>query len=172
MNDMTDFDKLIKEKAEQAAYPYEESAWRQYKRKAGLQNGYAKYWLIGASSIVLVGAFLLLRPNRLAQPMPEKPLQTTQIADDDSVLTSQESLTGVSEDTMTLQAGHLTDGKPLKAPYHQLDANNDKVSRIVKDTPKVSRKEIFGRPVVIDVDTITRMVPTDEELEKGHSRLF
>ena len=41
-----------------------------------------------------------------------------------------------------------------------------------KDTSKVTRKVIHGKPVVIDVDTITRMVPTDEEIEKGHSRLF
>ena len=29
LNDMTDFDKLIKEKAEKASYPYDEAAWKQ-----------------------------------------------------------------------------------------------------------------------------------------------
>ena len=43
---------------------------------------------------------------------------------------------------------------------------------LLKDTSKVIRKVTYGKPIVIDVDTITRMVPTDEELKKGHSRLF
>ena len=55
MNDMTDFDKKKKKKAEQASYPYDKAAWRQYKRKTGLHGGAVKYWVVGAASIVAVG---------------------------------------------------------------------------------------------------------------------
>jgi cytoskeletal protein RodZ len=171
MNDMTDFDKLIKEKAEQASYPYEEAAWRQYKRKAGLQGGSAKYWFVGAASFVAVGAFFLLKPARQNQPMPDQSQQVVATVDD-SAMTSKEFTITESEDTVTIPVDQKAKQPLLRASQNEKENTIGNQSTIVKDTPTVTRKAVLGRPLVIDVDTITRMVPTDEELEKGHSRLF
>ena len=167
---MTDFDKLIKEKTEQASYPYDEAAWRRYKHTAGLHGGSAKYWAVGAASIVAVGAFLLLKPGRTAQPTPVQSTPAVVIMGD-SVLASQNQVSGTPEDTMTLRVASKPENSPRQMPHHNSETTNDHPSGVKDDSPKTS-KVIYGKPVVIDVDTITRMVPTDEELEKGHSRLY
>ena len=171
MNDMTDFDKLIKEKAEKASYPYDEAAWRQFKRKAGLPGSTAKYWVAGASALMVAGGLFLLKPGH-----PEKSLQdnpsTTGVVAPDSAMVLQNPSDEALEDTLTLPTENTTAKKPLQASRHQTEPMDATKVQTKKDTPKVSRKVIYGKPLVIDVDTITRMVPTDEELEKGHSRLF
>ena len=170
MNDMTDFDKLIKEKAEQASYPYDEAAWRQYKRKAGLHGGLAKYWLVGASALVVAGAFILLKPRHNAQQLQDQPSQTGIVALDSSMALQNPSIETL-EDTLALPDNETKERLLNVSRRHTETVNSGKV-QIKKDTPTVSRKVIYGKPIVIDVDTITRMVPTDEELEKGHSRLY
>ena len=171
MNDMTDFDKLIKEKAEQASYSYEEAAWKQFKRKAGLKSGSVKYWVVGAASFVAVGTFLLLKPTRQNQPMPDQSQQVV-LTVDDSARTSQTLIVTESEDTLSIDMDQKTKQTPFHASRNEKENTIGHQSAIVKDTPTVTRKAVLGRPLVIDVDTITRMVPTDEELKKGHSRLY
>ena len=171
MNDMTDFDKLIKEKAEQASYPYDEAAWRQYKRKAGLHGGSAKYWLVGTSALVVAGAFLLLKPKHNAQQLQDQPSRTNIVALDSS-MALQNPLNDTSEDTLTLLPDKETKESHLNVSRRHTETVNASKVQMKKDTPTVSRKVVYGKPIVIDVDTITRMVPTDEELEKGHSRLY
>ena len=171
LNDMTDFDKLIKEKAEKASYPYDEAAWKQFKRKAGMPGKAAKYWVMGASAVMVAGGLLLLKPGRQGQPLQDNP-STTTVAAPDSSMVSQNPSDLVSEDTLTLSSENVTGKKPIQVSHRQTEPLEANTVQIKKDTPKVSRKVIYGRPLVIDVDTITRMVPTDEELEKGHSRLY
>ena len=171
MNDMTDFDKLIKEKAEQASYPYDEVAWKQYKRKAGIHGGSAKYWVIGASSVLVAGVSFLLLFAPKNQTMPDQS-QPAFVTASDSVMESQNPTVTESEDTLTLQVEQKVNRSSLQASHNESGKAIGHQSVVVKDTPKVTRKTVLGRPVVIDVDTITRMVPTDEELEKGHSRLY
>ena len=171
MNDMTDFDKLIKEKAEQVSYPYEETAWRQFKRKAGLQGGSAKYWVVGAASFVAVGALLLLKPAHQNQPTPNQSQQVVVPVDDSATISKEFAITE-SEDALTIQEDQKKKQSSLHAFRHEKENTIDHQSTIKKDTPEVVRKAVLGRPLVIDVDTITRMVPTDEELKKGHSRLY
>ena len=167
---MTDFDKLIKEKAENASYPYQEAAWKQYKRKAGLHGGHAKYWVIGASSVLVAGAVFLLKPDRHGQPAPNQSPQVVATAVD-SVVASQNLPQPPQEDTLTLQVEQKTSRSPQSSRTEQTKTIVPQ-SPVLYDTPKVAKKVTYGKPVVIDVDTITRMVPTDEELEKGHSRLY
>ena len=75
------------------------------------------------------------------------------------------------EDTPTLPIENAP-GKTLQVSRRQTEPLDANTVQTKEDTPKVMRKVIYGKPQVIDVDTIKRMVPTDEELEKGHSRLF
>lgn len=170
MNDMTDFDKLIKEKTEQASYPYDEAAWRRFKHTAGLRGGSAKYWVVGTATIVTVGAFLLLKQARQGQPTPTQSVPTAVISED-SVLVSQNQLNDISKDTATLHVVSKSGNDQRRKPHQNSETAGNQPSRIINDTLK-SSKVIYGKPIVIDVDTITRMVPTDEELKKGHSRLY
>ncbi len=171
MNDMTDFDKLIKEKAEQASYPYDKAAWKQYKRKAGLHGGAVKYWVIGAASIVAVGTFLLLKQGHQAPPPSDQPSQTVVTAVD-SGLALQNTSIEVAEDTLAIQEKHAVQKSVHPVSQNNTEKTVEQSHNFTKDTSKVIRKVTYGKPIVIDVDTITRMVPTDEEIEKGHSRLF
>lgn len=174
MNDMTDFDKLIKEKAEQASYPYDKAAWKSYKRKTGLHGGAAKYWIAGTASIVAVGSFLLFKQGHQV-PLPSDQPSQSVVSAVDSGLTSPNTSIEVAEDTLAIQKIQVHP-KGLRSVSRE---NIDKIDKTVeqphsisKDSSKVTRKVIHGKPIVIDVDTITRMVPTDEEIKKGHSRLF
>ena len=90
----------------------------------------------------------------------------------DSSLALQNPSNETLEDTLTLRPDKETKGRPLKVSRHHTETVDASKVQMKKDTPKVSRKVIYGKPIAIDVDTITRMVPTDEELEKGHSRLY
>ena len=172
MTDMTDFDKLIKEKAEQASYPYDEAAWRKYKRAASLKSGTVKYWVLGAASIVTVSAVLLLKQGHQVQPASEQPLHPV-VFTEDSVSVSQNLSTDLpDEDTVALPVVCKPENGSHQTFQHPRETADGYLSSMKNDTLKVSKKVIYGRPIVIDVDTITRMVPTDEELEKGHSRLY
>lgn len=170
MNDMTDFDKLIKEKAEQASYPYDKAAWKQYKRKTGLHGGAAKYWVMGASAVMVAGGLILLKPGHHGQPLQDNPSTTIVVAPDSAMVLPNPSIEDL-EDTPTLPIENAP-GKTLQVSRRQTEPLDANTVQIKEDTPKVMRKVIYGKPQVIDVDTIKRMVPTDEELEKGHSRLF
>lgn len=170
MNDMTDFDKLIKEKAEQASYPYDKAAWKQYKRKTGLHAGAAKYWVAGAASIAAVGTFLLFKQGHQAPP-PSQPSQTVTTAADSGSAMLNTSIE-VAEDTLAIQEIQAAPKRVHPVPQKNTGKTAEQTPGLLKDTSKVVRKVISGKPIVIDVDTITRMVPTDAELEKGHSRLF
>ena len=173
---MTDFDKLIKEKAEQAEYTYKPAAWQSFRRMAGMGRSTVMYWLAGVSSAVVVGVLttvLLLKPSN---PTPEEP-STLNVPTLDTVAMNVESEAVVENDTLLL-AGNRNPQAP------QTKVIPSAVSKANVDSPKVAARRPaetptpksatprYGRPLVIDVDTIKDNVPTDEELKNGHSRLY
>ena len=158
---MTDFDKLIKEKAEQAEYSYKPSAWRQFQRKTGMGTSTARYWTVGISSALVVGgivAFFGYRVNHIQ-----------------SNIDSPQSVASV--DTISQTVIPETDTKTSKKHVQGKD-RLERAMDTVSETPrKMTTKPVanpprYGRPLVIDVDTIKENVPTDEELKNGNSRLF
>lgn len=173
---MTGFDKLIKEKAEQAEYTYKPSVWRQFQRKAGLGQTATRYWVIGVSSAVLVGGFVAFFGHRMNQRTPEKGAAQTTL--DVDTLSSQPMAPNASaSDTFQV----LGDAAPVSVSKHH-SAHTKPTSetpaapaaepQVAQPSPKVNKTTRFGRPLVIDVDTIKENVPTDEELKNGNSRLF
>ena len=173
---MTDFDKLIREKAEQAEYTYKPAAWQSFRRMAGLGRSTVKYWIAGVSSAVLIGGLttvLLLNNGRSTQENASSPnvvaLDTVSMNVDDEAV--------VGNDTLSL-AGNCNPQAP------QTKVVPSAVSKANVDSPKVAARRPaetptsksatprYGRPIVIDVDTIKDNVPTDEELKNGHSRLY
>ena len=76
---MTDFDKLIKEKTEQAEYAYKPSAWRNFKRVSGSASP-LRYWIVGSVSAVVLGGSvataLYFAPNRQPREVADNPAMT------------------------------------------------------------------------------------------------
>ena len=173
---MTDFDKLIKEKAEQAEYAYKPSAWRRFQRKSGLGHAATQYWVAGISSLVVVGGIAAFIGHRQSQDTPDgEPVQTVLTVD---TLDSQSIVSTPEVSDTFMMASHEIAAPAPKRPAVQNKQTTETPEveapkpQVEKPAPKVNRTPVHGRPLVIDVDTIKENVPTDEELRKGNSRLF
>lgn len=174
---MTDFDKLIKEKVEQADYAYKPSAWMSFQRQTGMGHGTLKYWVAGVSSVAVIGGlstFLLLRTPDLTQG--NEPAPNAVALDTVSMLVDEDATVG--NDTLSV-AGSCEQKTPRnKAVYTAVSepdmekSNDDANPSSGTNKPKKSTAPRYRRPLVIDVDTIKDNVPTDEELRNGNSRLF
>jgi hypothetical protein len=171
---MTDFDKLIKEKVEEATYPYDASAWKQFQKKSGMRSGTLKYWLAGASTALVAGGvavFMLTRPvvENTKQPSELQILHDTA----SQVVTMPQGCQ--QEDIVTVES-RKCETKSLRTVSQECNPEPQQMqaSETVIKTPKPSTtNEVrYGRPLVIDVDTIKDNIPSDEELKNGHSRLF
>ncbi len=176
---MTEFDKLIKEKAEQAAYNYKPSAWRRFKHFAGTSSP-VKYWVLGSVSAVVVGGAVFTAIH--FSPKHSQPEEVSRIAMtvDSARLESAPEVGVVEADFCPEQT--VPTVKPV--PTRTYSSNNDPNAPQKTADPSSERKEVsvpvksepapvrLGRPLVIDVDTIKDNVPSDEELRKGNSRLF
>lgn len=171
---MTDFDQLIKEKAEQAEYAYKPLAWRRFQRKAGHTG--ARYWVAGLSSVVLVGGVVAFFGHRMNQNAPEgDAVQTAPVAD--SVCCQPTAAVAAASDTFQVVRSAVpvtVDKRPSvqEKPAPEPPAVPAAEPQASPSSPKVNKTPRYGRPLVIDVDTIKENVPTDEELKKGNSRLF
>lgn len=175
---MTDFDKLIKEKAEQAEYAYKPAAWKNFRQKAGIGRGPVGYWAAGVATTVIIGgtlAFMLNREPRTASTA--SPTETPVIVADSSCENMQSPF---SADTLLVEEssakGTPTAGERRAGTRERVqpaEAQPEQTTTVVKvpEKPSVTTPR-YGRPLVIDVDTIKDNVPSDEELRNGHSRLY
>lgn len=170
---MTDFDKLIKEKAEQAEYTCKPSAWRQFQRKSGLGHTSTWYWVTGLSSVVLVGGIVALFGHRMNQGASDDgSAQTVPVVD--TLSTHQVDVTAVAPDTFQVvsDAAPVSVSKRTSAQAKPAPETPAAENQLPQPSPPVNKTPRYGRPLVIDVDTIKENVPTDEELRNGNSRLF
>lgn len=174
---MTDFDKLIKEKAEQAEYDYRPAAWKDFRRMSGVGRTGLKYWVAGVASAVVAGGGILWMLNRQPQsPVEPAPASSSSLVTDTLCEASQ-----LVSSVDTLQAtgtspknAAVSNRQPAKTEARETPAEDKVVkSSTVRstETPATSPTRL-GRPLVIDVDTIKDNLPTDEEIRKGNSRLF
>ena len=178
MFNMTDFDKLIKEKAEQAEYTYKPAAWKSFRQKAGIGRGTVGYWAAGVATAVIVGGTLVFMLNREPKTATDLPsTETSTVVADSSCETPQSSILA---DTLSVvdasaketpAAGKCRSGAQERV--QPADAKTEQETTISKapEKPSVITPR-YGRPLVIDVDTIKDNVPSDEELRNGHSRLY
>ena len=175
---MTDFDKLIKEKAEQAEYAYKPAAWKSFRRKAGVGRGSVGYWAAGVATTVIIGGALVFMLNREPKTAATaSPTETPTIVTDSSCENMHSPL---SADTLLVEessaketpavGGHHDDVRERVQPA---EVQSEQTTTVAKAPEKPSvRPPRYGRPLVIDVDTIKDNVPSDEELRNGHSRLY
>lgn len=174
-NSMTDFDKLIREKAEQAEYTYTPSAWKKFQRKSGIKFTQARYWTLGISSAVVVGgivAFFSYRINH-TQPNTESPQSVASVDTISQTVVPETDNHHTTEPYLISESDIKTSKKRV-----QVKDNSERAVDTVSETPRkmktthVSNPPRYGRPLVIDVDTIKDNVPTDEELKNGNGRLY
>lgn len=172
---MTDFDKLIREKVEQAEYSYKPSAWRKFQRKAGMGGSTALYWTVGISSVLVVGGIATFFGYRINQNQSGTE-SSPEVASMDTVSSQAPVETEIrTPDTYQLSETEMaaTVKQPVQGNHHServvdTAANSERQTK----TTHVANPPRYGRPLVIDVDTIKENVPTDEELKNGNSRLF
>lgn len=170
---MTDFDKLIKEKVEEATYPYDSSAWKQFRKKSGMRSGTLKYWLSGASTALVAGGvavFMLARPTAQNTNQPNE-LQALHDTVSQMVSIPQD---GQQTETLVVEETKTVVKTSRKAMQNEVsDPQQEQPAETAGKKQKRSTEAVrYGRPLVIDVDTIKDNVPSDEELKNGHSRLY
>ena len=174
---MTDFDKLIKEKAEKADYPYSRSAWKNFQNHAGMPNTTRKLWTIGVSATLIVGTTVgvLLHHKHSEAAADQMNAQLSAIHDTVSCISWQDSVQAdnkvVENRKDMVEEEHAV--RKIREDNSAVQQENalETPSTSVKESHPVTRKQ-HGRPLVIDVDTIKDNVPSDEELKKGNSRIF
>ena len=169
---MTDLDKLIKEKVEEATYPYDAKAWKQFQKKSGIGRGTLKYWVTGASTVLVAGGisvFLLSRPSM--DTVPNLPNEQPLVMQDTFSQVTNSTDDHYTADTFAVKSEKSGISKtPSITPVP--DVSNQTKPDLKAPVEKPSKTVVrYRKPLVIDVDTIKDNVPSDEELKNGHSRL-
>jgi len=172
---MSDFDQLIREKTKEATYTYKASAWRSFAQKAGIKTGAAALYTIVAVAVLSVAAFVVVKMTRHSSPAPETPVESVAVAQADTLIAEEPVAKPVEEpvadpSSASENTHQVTSRNPAPAAV-ETPQNNAKQETVKPERTRVETP-VYGIPVVIDVDTITQMWPTDEELKEGNSRLF
>lgn len=175
---MTDFDRLIQEKTELNRFDFKNSHWRKFARAAGIKTGgtvYAVAIAVVAAAGVATAILLSGKANTSkSQPAaPEKtPVIDTVLKDDLDNEPSILSADSIVKIAITAEKGtHSRDAAPADIPaVHEAESNTPEETG-GKEREK-GRNHGLVRPLTIKVDTIKDDIPTDEEIEKGHSRII
>lgn len=175
---MTDFDKLIKEKAERAEYAYKPDAWKSFRQKAGMGRGTVGYWVAGVATTVVIGGTLAFMINREPKTAATaSPTETSVIVADSSCENMQSPMSAdtflveeTAAKTTPATGNHRAGAQERVQPAEKQPEQTTNVAK-APEKPSVTTPR-YGRPLVIDVDTIKDNVPSDEELRNGHSRLY
>lgn len=172
---MTDFDQLIKNKAEEAYYPYKPSAWKNFLKRSGAKVGFSggQIALSVIAASVVVGAAVWgvssLNSKSADQPQMQEEVsvdvvdtmenETVEIAVEETPVVTEKNVIRAKQTTS--EPVETSSPEPVEQPAAVTPAKPQK-----KVTPR------YGKPVLINVDTITELEATDEQLRNGHSRIF
>lgn len=172
---MTDFDKLIREKAEQAHYDFNPSDWKKFKGKTGKSN----HWFYATAGGIAIVAAVISSILFLG-----KKTETESRAKDADTATTTTVETHDTQEETTIKAPEIQKASETQRITHNniathTDSTSQQSENAMSQQPAkhVSDKKdydrnVLGRPLVIDVDTIKDNVPSDEELKKANSGLF
>lgn len=182
---MADFDQLIKDKVDQTEYPYKHSAWKGFAKRAGIKVGLSGLQIaaIVLSAVVMVTG-LTLGVIFMGHPTTHDE-QGAVVREQDTVeVQNPSSLSSDNEEQVYGEhvQGTVETQKPVALPIHkdQGPKSNDPqpITNTQSSTPNTSKptskpqRPVYGPPLEINVDTITQMEPTDEQLRNGNSRIF
>ena len=174
---MTEFDELLKQKVEQTDYPYRHTAWRHFLRRSGLHTALtggqiAAVSLTGVAVAALVTWGVVRHVASSPTPAEPAPAEIVVIPTDSIV---------VSEDTLPTTVDVPASPQPQPAVARTPKASDSPAMENVpqpaarpttKQNTDKKPEPIYGRPVRINVDTITELFPTDEQIRKGHSNII
>lgn len=173
---MTDFDHLIKNKANRAHYPYKASAWHNFLHKAGIKAGptLGQTITVTITSLLILGGVFWGIFRHQKSPSPVEPTMPCRQTDTSMAEPVAEMIT--VGDTSTVEMP-VTEINQITPPSVSPASSNNTTSASTSESqtaPKVNkeRRERLGRPVRINPDTIKDNVPTDEQLRQGHSRII
>jgi len=170
---MTEFDQLIKNKAEEAQYSYKPSAWKSFLAYSGAKTSTLLIWVSAAAvavSVVAVSTYFLLRPQTQDQQALPEP-ETVVVCVDTMPSEVADVIEPVAEENPRIvvftRPEDIDDvtATVADAPESQPMENTEQKTITPASNPRLE-------PVRILVDTITRMEPTDEELQNGNSNLY
>lgn len=191
---MADFDQLIKDKVEKAEYSYKPSAWKRFAKRAGFKTGVSA-WIVSMVAVVVVsltvGGIAFWNSKSKAQEseytiqQPNDPISNAESGIQNPESDNQQPATDPQQLTPNAQLPNPQSQKP-KADSQKPAVNsqqptansqqptpNAQQTTVNSQKPKTnSQRTIYGPPVELNVDTITQMVPTDEQLRQGNSRIF
>ncbi len=177
---MADFDKLIKEKAEKAEYPYKRSAWKRFAKRAGFRVGLSG-WTIALVSVAvvaitagLIGLHVTKGNSEQPSVVSEQPMANSQQPEANSEQSSvvSEQPMANSQQPKAKSEQPMANSQQPKAKSEQPMANSQQPTANSEEPKAKSQKPVYGPPIELNVDTITQMEPTDEQLRQGNSRLF
>ncbi len=171
---MTDFDNLLKEKAEQADYPYRASAWKRFADKAGIRAGLTTGQIVtlGLATVAMAGGITWAVIGQNDAPPAATPEPPTEIVLQDTVISAPAVLSPAETvETPAPTTPTQTVAAPVPTPEPTEIESQPSAKSAAQEKPrKVER--VHGRPVTINVDTITQIEISEEELRNGHSRLY
>ncbi|MCQ2276374.1 MAG: hypothetical protein MJZ87_05485 [Bacteroidales bacterium] len=174
---MTDFDNLIKEKAEQAEFSYKASAWKSFAAKAGIKTGLtALQWGAVVVSALLVAGGITLGVVKHQSQQPAAQPEVTEIAvEQDTVETVPDNMKEENVQPLPeVQPKSVKPAAPVAKPEPQIPEETAAPAPkpVKQKTPKRKTERYYGRPVRISVDTITQFELTKEQIDQGHSRII
>ncbi len=178
---------MIKDKVEKAEYSYKPSAWKRFAKRAGFKTGVSA-WIVSMVAVVVVsltvGGIAFWNSKSKAQEseytiqQPNDPIPNAESGIQNPESDSQQSTTNAQQQTPDSRQPIVNSQRP-KANSQQPIAKDQQPTPNAQQTtvnsqkPKTSsQRTIYGPPVELNVDTITQMVPTDEQLRQGNSRIF
>lgn len=191
---MADFDQLIKDKVEKAEYSYKPSAWKSFAKRAGFKTGVSA-WIVSMVAVVVVsltvGGIAFWNSKSKAQEseytiqQPDDPISNAESGIQNPESDNQQPATDPQQLTPSSQVTTPPSPKPIAnsqkprtnsqqpiAEDQQPTANSQQPIANSQKPKTSSQRTIYGPPVELNVDTITQMVPTDEQLRQGNSRIF
>ena len=184
MNNMADFDQLLKDKVEQAEYSYKHSAWKGFAKRAGFKAGLSglqiallSLSLVAVISVVTLGIIFLGHPSTNDEQGAVVRAQDTVETHHDMLL-QQENTESVSTESEQVNSSvpntpsPKANGQQPTANSQQPETNSQRQTVNGQQPTANTQRPKYGPPIELNVDTITQMVPTDEQLRNGNSRIF
>lgn len=181
---MKDFDQLIKDKVEQADYSYKHSVWKNFASRTGIKAGLSGLQVAAISvAVVAVITGITLGIVFSGRPVPNGEQGTVDMIQDtvemqqdatpiQNIQGKVDSVQGMEDAPKPASLSKAKSQKPT-ANSQQPITNTQQRSTANSQQPKAnSQRPIYGPPVELNVDTITQMEPTDEQLRQGNSRIF
>lgn len=169
-----EFDKIIKDKIENADFEYDDSSWTKFNKLRKRKKFLKTSAIIGSVAVVVSAVVVIFLVSNTKHSQIQKTNSSTEVPHKEVFATDtndmpETNLTSSVNEQSIKSDDAITFNKNSRKEEQQKDTFNRKSLQRLKTEKTVKH---YGRPLIIDVDTIKENVPSDEELKKGNSRIF